>query len=218
MRTFIKRYLDPAERMSELLFGLVMTLTFTLGASLVIEEGPDATRELLIGVMGCNIAWGIIDGLLYVFNSMFARGAANRVAHMHRKEGPEAVGSGIDDFLQETFGAAITSTTREHVRQDVLNHFSQNSPAPVRMNRADLFGAIASFILVALTSAPAVLPFFFIDERLTALRVSNFIMVGLIYLIGYQWASYIDASRQKVGLSMAIGALIIVQITIMLGG
>jgi VIT1/CCC1 family predicted Fe2+/Mn2+ transporter len=218
MSNFIKRYLDPAERMSELLFGLIMTLTFTLGASLVIKEGPDATREMLIGVLGCNIAWGIIDGLLYVFNSMFARGAANRVAHLYKKEGRDGVGTAVDDFLSETIGGALSTPTREQIRQEVTDYVAQTKPAPVQLTREDIYGAIASFILVALTSAPAVLPFFFLDDRLTALRVSNFIMIGLIYMIGYQWAAHIDASRQKIGLSMAFGALIIVQVTIFLGG
>src|SRR5262245_47879599 len=32
------RYLDPATTLAEILFGLIMTLTFTLGAGLIIED------------------------------------------------------------------------------------------------------------------------------------------------------------------------------------
>jgi hypothetical protein len=37
-RSFIARHLDPGSRMGELLFGLIMTLTFTLAAGIVIQE------------------------------------------------------------------------------------------------------------------------------------------------------------------------------------
>jgi VIT1/CCC1 family predicted Fe2+/Mn2+ transporter len=218
MNNFIRRHLDPAERMSELLFGLIMTLTFTLGASLVVKEGPDATRELLIGVIGCNLAWGLIDGLLYIFNAMFSRGAVNRAARLFHKEGGAAVHAQLVDNLTETYGQAITVTTREAMSRDILAYLATVQTNRVRMNRDDLLGAIASFLLVAFTALPAVIPFMLIDNRMVALRVSNFLMIALMYVIGYQWASSIDAHRQRVAFSMAMGGLIIVQLTILLGG
>jgi VIT1/CCC1 family predicted Fe2+/Mn2+ transporter len=218
MRRFVTRYLDPSEWMSELLFGLVMTLTFTLGASLVIEEGPDATRELLVGVIGCNLAWGVIDGLLYIFNSMFARGAMNRAAHLLKREGREAADARLTEYVHENFGDALSAPTQEALQRELLDGLAQIQPARVRMTRDDLYGAIASFLLVLLTAAPAVVPFLLIKDHLVALRVSNLLMIGLLYLIGYRWASHIDANRQRVGLSMALGGLVIVQMTIMLGG
>ena len=36
--SFITRYLDPLDRLSEFLFGLVMVLSFTLGAGLIVGE------------------------------------------------------------------------------------------------------------------------------------------------------------------------------------
>ena len=61
--------------MGEILFGLIMTLTFTLAAGIVIqEEGRAGAREMLIGILGCNLAWGIIDGVLYVLGQVFERG------------------------------------------------------------------------------------------------------------------------------------------------
>ena len=54
-----ERYLDPATSLGEILFGLIMTLTFTLGAGLIIEEeGREGARQLLIATIGCNIALG----------------------------------------------------------------------------------------------------------------------------------------------------------------
>lgn len=219
MNAFIKRYLDPSERMAELLFGLVMTLTFTLGAGLVIEEGPDATKELLIGVIGCNIAWGIIDGILYIFTSMYARGTPFRAKQLLKRDGPAAVAVKLEALMDENYGEALTARTKAAVKAEVLEHLAAQQPAPVKMTKDDLLGALASFILVVATAVPAVLPFLLItDNLMLALRVSNLLLVALLYLIGSQWASYINAHRRKIGLSMALGGLVIVQMTILLGG
>ena len=76
----IHRYLDPATALAEVLFGLIMTLTFTLGAGLIIEdEGRAGARELLIAVIGCNVAWGIIDGALFLVGQLFDRGRLQRL-------------------------------------------------------------------------------------------------------------------------------------------
>ena len=73
--SFTNKYLDPAHQPREVLFGLIMTLTFTLGAGIMIqEEGREGARQLLIATIGCNIAWGIIDGALYMVGQLFERG------------------------------------------------------------------------------------------------------------------------------------------------
>lgn len=57
--SLMHRYLDPASSLGEIVFGLAMTLTFTLGAGIIIEEeGREGVRDLLIAIIGCNIAWG----------------------------------------------------------------------------------------------------------------------------------------------------------------
>src|SRR5689334_25424695 len=67
-----KRVLEPQERISEVLFGLIMVLTFT-GSLSVAEAGREDVRTMLTGALGCNLAWGIIDGLLYVMGSLAER-------------------------------------------------------------------------------------------------------------------------------------------------
>src|SRR6476659_10516987 len=80
-RSLMTRYLDPATSLAEVLFGLIMTLTFTLGAGMVVEnEGRAGARQLLVAVVGCNLAWGIIDGALYILGQLFMRGRIRRLA------------------------------------------------------------------------------------------------------------------------------------------
>ena len=68
-----KRVLEPIDRVSEILFGLIMVLTFT-GSLSVAEAGRDDVRTMLIGALGCNLAWGIIDGVLYLMGCMAESG------------------------------------------------------------------------------------------------------------------------------------------------
>src|SRR4051794_6949613 len=70
-----KRVLEPVDRVSEVLFGLIMVLTFT-GSLSVAEAGRDDVRTMLIGALGCNLAWGIIDAALYLMGSLAEKGRA----------------------------------------------------------------------------------------------------------------------------------------------
>jgi len=218
MSNFISRYLDPSERMAELLFGLIMTLTFTLGASLVIKEGPDATRELLVGVIGCNIAWGFIDGLLFIFGSMYARGAPYRAQRMLEKKGADFCRQKIHGRMDEEFAGSLSDQTKEQACVEIIQALKSMTLERVRVTRDDIGGALASFWLVFVTAIPAIVPFLFLDNRMLALRVSNGLLVALLYLIGRQWAVFINANRHVVGFGMAFFGLILVQLTILLGG
>src|SRR2546430_14850321 len=68
-----KRVLDPIDRVSEVLFGLIMVLTFT-GSLSVAEAGRESIRTMLIGALGCNLAWGIIDGVVYLMGCLAEKG------------------------------------------------------------------------------------------------------------------------------------------------
>jgi hypothetical protein len=57
IRRFVPRYLDPASRLGEVLFGLIMVLTMTLTAGLTVAEGTEGVRQLLLAAIGCNVAW-----------------------------------------------------------------------------------------------------------------------------------------------------------------
>src|SRR5829696_4809334 len=67
------RILDPLERFSEIVFGLIMVLSFTCAIS-VAEIGREDVRAMLIGALGCNLAWGIIDATFYLISCLTEQG------------------------------------------------------------------------------------------------------------------------------------------------
>src|SRR5262244_4647433 len=68
-----RRLLDPIERISEILFGLVMVLTITCSFS-IGSGGQTEVHQMLIGALGCNVAWGVIDAVLYWLACFHAHG------------------------------------------------------------------------------------------------------------------------------------------------
>jgi hypothetical protein len=68
-----ERVLDPMERISETLFGLIMALTFICSLG-VATTGNVKIQTMLIGALGCNLAWGIVDGGLYLLARINDRG------------------------------------------------------------------------------------------------------------------------------------------------
>jgi VIT1/CCC1 family predicted Fe2+/Mn2+ transporter len=61
----MKPVLDPIERVSEVVFGVLMAMTF-IGALNVAEAGQGDARKALIAALGCNVAWGLTDGIMYI--------------------------------------------------------------------------------------------------------------------------------------------------------
>src|SRR6478672_10903814 len=66
------RLLEPVDRVSEVLFGLIMVLTST-GTLSVVTAGRADVKTMVLGALGCNLAWGIIDAGLYLLDCLSNR-------------------------------------------------------------------------------------------------------------------------------------------------
>jgi len=216
---FIARHLTAGERLGELLFGLIMTLTFTLTAGFVVGEGRDAARELLIATIGCNIAWGIIDGGLLILGRVFDRGRAARIGRAIRTTSDErhamaAVATEMDEILEHV--------TAPQARQDLYRHVVgqvRTSPGQrTGVRREDWLAAFSVFWLVVFASFPAALPFVFIEDAWLALRVSNGILITLFFVIGWQWAGYTTIKPWRAATSLTLFGMAMVGAAIALGG
>ena len=214
------RHLDPATSLAEILFGLIMTLTFTLGAGIIIEdEGREGARELLIAIIGCNIAWGIIDAALYIVGELFGRGRLRRLGQMIRGaptkvEAESLVAGELDEYLSEV----TSEPDRKALYARVADNVRSRPPAPNPVTKSDLMGAFWSFWLVFLASLPAAIPFVIFDDARFALRVSNAILLALLFISGYLWARYTVSRPWLVGLCFLIAGIALVLAAIALGG
>jgi hypothetical protein len=218
--SLIHRYLDPASSLGEVLFGLIMTLTFTLGAGMIIEDqGREGARELLIAVIGCNIAWGIIDGALYLAGQLFDRGRLRRLGQAVRDTADQRLAvSLIAGELDGLLENVTTVPEREALYARIATNLRSSPRRPNTIRKADVLGAVTSFWLVVLSSIPAAIPFVFIDDARCALRVSNAILLVALFITGYSWARYTLGKPWLVGLSFLIGGMALVTVSVALGG
>jgi hypothetical protein len=64
--------LEPTDRLSEVLFGLIMVLAFT-GTISASTAGKQEVRELVWAALGCNLAWGIVDAIMNFMDTIIGR-------------------------------------------------------------------------------------------------------------------------------------------------
>ena len=219
MSTLLSRsrgVLDPNERLSEVLFGLIMVLTFT-GSLSVADAGRDDVRMMLIGALGCNVAWGIIDGILYVMGNLAERGRNLKTLH--------AVRAASDPSERRRLIAdALPGVVASVMKPDELDTLGRrlgelSEPAHgARLTGRDLWGALGVFLLVFLSTLPVALPFLFVPYTATAMRVSNGIAVSLLFVVGFQHGRQIGRSPWGLGFAMVVLGAVLVAITIALGG
>jgi hypothetical protein len=219
LKRFVPKYLDPASRLGEVLFGLIMVLTVTLTAGLMVADGREGVRQLLFAAIGCNVAWGIIDAVMYLMDCITVRRGKVRLVEAVQRapqapETLELIQNEIEPELQELIDPAEAKA----LSHSVLQHISQVKIAKKIVTRDDLYGAIACFWLVFISCLPAALPFLVFSQPRLALRVSNFLLIALLFWVGQKWAQYIGANRLAAGSIMVATGLVLVGLAVLLGG
>ena len=216
----IHRHLDPGETLGEVMFGLIMVLSFTVGARLLAAEGGFDTTELVVGAVGCNVAWGAIDAVLFVLGTLFHRSRRARFYRALRSARNEAEAISIvqDEFGLEDEPIAIRDEDRTRLYVSILALSAHAAPARARLLRRDFATALVVFVLVSLTALPGIIPFLLLSDSDLALRVSNSVLILLLFLVGYWWAHYTDSRPWRVGLTVMLLGLSMVLVAVALGG
>jgi hypothetical protein len=213
---FSKRTLEPIERISEVLFGLIMVLTFTCSLS-VAEAGREDVREMLIGALGCNVAWGIIDGFLYLMSCMAERGHSHMAFHAIREtRDPMQAHQLIANELPPLVANLVQPAELESLR---LRLAALPEPPPrAGLSWDDWKGAMGVFLLVFLSTFPVAVPFMLMSDAGPALRASNAVAIALLFVSGYAFGRITGRSPAGFGIIMVVLGTALVSMTIALGG
>src|SRR6516225_9699835 len=208
--------LEPMDRISEVLFGLIMVLTCTSTISVVTADRIQI-RTMLIGALGCNLAWGIIDAGMYLMARLHEQGRNIVLLRAVREATSSDEARGI---IAGALPALLASALSQEHLEAVRKHLCQMSDLPKRLSLAkkDWIGAVAVCLLVFLSTFPVALPFMFIGDARVALRVSNAVAIVMLFLCGYLFGHHTGLRPWITGLSsVAIGGALVV-IAIALGG
>ena len=208
------RMLDPIERASEAIFGVLMAMTFT-GSLNAATAGREEIGTMLLTAIGCNIAWGLTDAVMYVVGTFTEKNRRSMLLRRLREAAdPPTAHRLIADELPERLAGGIQEETLEAIRKALL----AGPEAAVGVTAGDLRAAVGVFALVVLATFPVVVPFVFLRDSAVAMRVSNAFAVATLYAYGHVLGKYSGGRPWTYGLTIAATGMVLVVIIIALGG
>ena len=212
----LKLLLNPLDRAAEILFGLIMALGFTCSIG-IATRGPAEVRHLVIGAIGCNLAWGIVDATMYLIGVLARKSRSKTIFDaVQNPSQTEKAKSYISEELPSVLVSAIGPEGLEQVRNKLAG--MPHESIDVRLNRRDVKKAIAIFFLIFISTFPLVIPFVLINDTQLALRVSNAVAIVMMFFCGWEVAKYVGYNKWKMSLAIILIGIMLVAVTIALGG
>ena len=208
--------LSPVDRVSEMLFGLFMALTF-VGAVSVADQGDAQIRAMFIAALGCNLAWGLVDAVMYLVRTVTDRGRLLTLIRSVRSAPDAETGRGLIEGSLSQVAAGLVSTPEIEAMRGRIVALT-TLPARPKLNRDDLTAALAIFLIVVASTFPVVLPFMLFDDVGTAKNVSRVVALAMLFAGGLALGRYAGYGSWKVGFLMAgLGSVLVLAINA-LGG
>jgi len=211
--------LDPTDRLGEFLCGLIMVLSILLTAGWYVVGSDNPARSLLIAAIGCNVAWGIIDGFFNIGYVLVDRSAKARLVESVNKAGnKQAAEAAIRQQVEGDLFDAMDEQEQQRAVDLLYTSLRDETVEETQIYREDWGILFASLLLNFLATVPATLPFLFIADWRVALRVSNLVCVIMLFLLGYRFGQSIHANPLKIGGGLMLFGLTMVGIAVALGG
>jgi len=217
MFQFFYRHLDAATRLGEILFGLIMALGISGAVRLGVERVSN--QELFISILGCNVAWGIVDGVMYVMLAMFERGRKARVIRAVQKaESEERALAEIAGEFDDRLESLTERGERERMYREILRFARRLHPEELRVQREDLIGGAAVALIILVATLPVVIPYLLVSNTHRAITISNLVALSQMFALGYFWGRAAGANPFWFGLGISGVGGFLVLVTIVLGG
>jgi len=208
--------LNPVDRVSEMLFGLFMALTF-VGAVSVAEGGRAEIGAMFIAALGCNLAWGLVDAVMALVRTVTDRGRQLTLLRAVRATPDAEAGRRIiERSLSQAVAGLVTTTEVEAIRGRIIA--LPSVPERPELGRDDLLAALAIFLIVVAATFPVVLPFVFIADVATAKNTSHAIALAMLFFGGLALGRFAGYGGLRVGFMMVgLGTALVITINA-LGG
>ena len=210
-----RRLVDPVDRVSEILFGLIMAVTI-VGSLSIATAGRNEVRTVLYAALGCNLAWGLVDAVMYLVRTMTER--TRYIALRKQATGADA----------ETARRLIASTLPDHLARiagpdeiEGMRHRLLALPPQERsaLRRDDYLAAIGIFLWVVIATFPVVLPFMLMSDAAQAMNASRVVTLVMLFLAGFALGRHAGYRLPIAsGLLMALMGAILILAVMALGG
>jgi len=176
-----KWLLDPVDRISEILFGLIMAVTI-IGSLSIANAGRNEVRTVMAAALGCNLAWGLVDAVMYLVRTLTERAHNWRLARKVIGAEPEAAHRLIEQSLPSHVATITGPGELEGMRRRLL---ALELPARPMLHRDDFLAAFRIFLLVVFATFPVVLPFLLTDNAALAMQASRVVALVMLFLAGF---------------------------------
>jgi VIT1/CCC1 family predicted Fe2+/Mn2+ transporter len=207
--------LSVIDRVSEILFGLVMAVTI-MGSVSIGSASRDPARAATIAALGCNIAWGLVDAVMYLMRTATERARIRRIAH-------QTLGTDMSDarrLIAEELPAHLRAITGDEELESMRRRLHTIEPLRRHaLGPRDFVEAVGIFVLVVIATFPVVIPFLLLTDVKAAMNASRAITVGMLFVLGValgRYAGYLKPLRT--GLGMAVLGIALIAAVKALGG
>jgi VIT1/CCC1 family predicted Fe2+/Mn2+ transporter len=218
MKEFISYYLTPSERLSEALYSLILVLTVISVIEISLPRDQQTSSILLFAALGTSVAWGMVDAVVYVLTGLHERNHHVRViARVKKKPKKDAIRQ-IEDELEDSLIGVLDLEERDRIAEQVYATMYNSTPKRQGVKKDDILGGVASFLISFMVVLPPVMPFVLNLPLDYAIRLSNVIAVAMLFIVGYVSGGLGGMNRIRWALTITVLGVVIVLVTILLGG
>jgi VIT1/CCC1 family predicted Fe2+/Mn2+ transporter len=210
-----KRLLDPIDRVSEIIFGLIMAVTI-VGSLSIATAGQNEVRTVMMAALGCNLAWGLVDAVMYLVRTLTER-RRNQALAKQAIGADEATAHRLIMAALPDHVAAITGPAElEGMRRRLLTL----TPSPrAGLGRQDYLAAVGVFLLVVGATFPVVVPFLVTSDASLAMQASRAITLAMLFAAGLMLGRHAGhAHPWRTGLVMLLLGAALITAVKALGG
>jgi VIT1/CCC1 family predicted Fe2+/Mn2+ transporter len=207
--------LDPVDRISEILFGLIMAVTI-VGSLSIATAGAQEVRTVMISALGCNVAWGLVDAVMHLIRTMTER-SHNRVLARRIARADDATADRLfRDAMPDHLAPLAAPQEVDAMRRRLLGLSFESRPL---LRGGDFVYALGIFFVVVIATFPVVTPFLLTDDLPRALSWSRAITLVMLFLAGVALGHYAGYPRPLfTGIAMGVFGAVLIAAVKALGG
>ena len=210
-----ERLLDPIDRISEILFGLIMAVTI-VGSLSIATAGKAEARTVMLAALGCNLAWGLVDAVMYVVRTATERVPSPCSRHAHSRRRCRRRPADDRGAMPDHLAAIVGADELEGMRQRLL---ALPTDDRALLRPRDFLEAAGIFAMVVIATFPVVLPFVFVQETAKAFQLSQGITLVMLFLAGTALGRHAGYPKPiRTGMAMAVFGAVLIAVVKALGG
>jgi len=205
---------------AEVMYGVIIAMTFTSvlrGYPVVLEF---ILNKVILAALFCCIAWGIADGLFYLWERNYIIRRENKVIEFSKSPHQnESAISLIEEQLDDTILRNLPKENRLQLYDKLTQYLSNVNKREKLSSHEAITIVVGTFIMSSAAGLIVVSPFFVINNVQKALILSNVFGIFLLFGVGYFRA--VDRnffSKMTLGFSSSLIGIIIAGVTVVLGG